>query len=210
MSSKTDEPVHLVEDPATGDCFLVYDTEKGPRLDIRYEGETLRMTQAQIAQLFGRDQSVISRHIRSILEEGGLEEESNMQKMHIARSTKPVTLHNLDMIISVGYRVSSAQATVFRRWATATLVQFAKKGFVVDASRLKQPEAVDRVAELREIIRDIRSDEANVYPNSSGYARCARTMIPPAPSPGNSTSACKRSSKGGRCKAARRSRICSL
>jgi hypothetical protein len=66
-------------------------------------------------------------------------------------------------VISVGYRVSSAQATVFRRWATATLVQFAKKGFVVDSLRLKQPEAVDRVAELRDIIRDIRSDEANVY-----------------------------------------------
>jgi hypothetical protein len=71
--------------------------------------------------------------------------------------------YNLDAVISVGYRVSSAQATVFRRWATGILVQFAKKGFVVDAPRLKNPENVDRVAELREIIRDIRSDEANVY-----------------------------------------------
>lgn len=86
-----------------------------------------------------------------------------MQKVHIATSSKPVTLYSLDMVISVGYRVSSAQATVFRRWATGVLVQFAKKGFVVDAVRLKQPENSDRIAELREIIRDIRSDEANVY-----------------------------------------------
>ncbi len=67
------------------------------------------------------------------------------------------------MVISVGYRVSSAQATIFRRWATGILVQFAKKGFVIDAPRLKQPENADLVAEQREIIRDIRSDEANVY-----------------------------------------------
>lgn len=163
MRQGGDEPVHLVEDDDTGDRFLVYETAKGFRLDIRYEGETLWMTQAQIAQLFGRDQSVISRHVSNILEEGELIEESNMQKMHIASSTKPVSLYSLDMVISVGYRVSSAQATVFRRWATGILVQFARKGFVVDAPRLKQPEAVDRVTELREIIRDIRSDEANVY-----------------------------------------------
>lgn len=161
MSNDGNEPVRLVEDE-TGDRFLVYGTEKGLRLDIRYAGETLWMTQAQIGALFGRDQSVISRHINNVLDEGELEE-SNMQKMHIAHSDRPVTLYNLDMIISVGYRVSSAQGTVFRRWATSTLVQFARKGFVVDSVRLKQPDNADRVAELREIIRDIRSDEANVY-----------------------------------------------
>jgi hypothetical protein len=163
MNDSSEEPVHLVEDAGTGGRFLVYGTEKGLRLDIRYEGETLWMTQAQIAQLFGRDQSVVSRHIANILEEGELAEEGNMQKMHIAGSAKPVALHSLDMVISVGYRVSSTQATTFRRWATGILVQFARKGFVVDAPRLKQPQAMDRVAELREIIRDIRSDEANVY-----------------------------------------------
>lgn len=74
-----------------------------------------------------------------------------------------MTLYSLDMVISVGYRVSSKQATLFRRWATDKLVQFATKGFVIDAQRLKAPENRDRVAELKEIIRDIRSDEANVY-----------------------------------------------
>lgn len=156
------EPVVLQEDEKTGDRFLVYSTDKGLHLDIRYDGEALWMTQAQIAELFGRDVSTISRHINNIIDEGELDE-SNLQKAQIASSTKPVTLHSLDMVISVGYRVSSAQATLFRRWATAKLVQFATKGFVIDSVRLKQPENADRLAELREIIRDIRSDEANVY-----------------------------------------------
>jgi hypothetical protein len=156
------EPVVLQEDERTGDRFLVYSTDKGLHLDIRYDGDALWMTQAQIAELFGRDVSTISRHISNIVEEGELDE-SSLQKAQIAPSTKPVTLYSLDMVISVGYRVSSAQATLFRRWATDKLVQFATKGFVIDSVRLKKPENADRIAELREIIRDIRSDEANVY-----------------------------------------------
>jgi len=162
MSGDENEPVRLVEDEGTGDRFLVYGTDKGLRLDIRYEGETLWMTQAQIAQLFGRDVSTVSRHIANVFEEGELEESTSLQKVQTT-SGRPAALYNLDVVISVGYRISSAQATVFRRWATSILVQFARKGFVVDAARLKQPENADRIAELREIIRDIRSDEANVY-----------------------------------------------
>ncbi len=162
MAKGENEPVHLLEDEQTGDRFLVYGTERGLRLDIRYKGETLWMTQAQIADLFARDRTTITRHINNVLEEGELDEPTSVQKMHISLG-RPVTLYNLDMVISVGYRVSSVQATLFRRWATGILVQFAKKGFVIDAPRLKQPENADRVAELREIIRDIRSDEANVY-----------------------------------------------
>jgi hypothetical protein len=155
-------PVTLQEDESTGDRFLIYGNSDGLQLDIRYQGEQLWMTQAQIAVLYDRDISVISRHIASIFEEGELDE-SNLQKMQIANSDKPVLLYALDMIISVGYRVSSKQATLFRRWATDKLVQFATKGFVVDKLRLKNPADRDRVAELRDIIRDIRSDEANVY-----------------------------------------------
>lgn len=156
------EPVRLQEDQDTGDRFLIYGSDSGIKVEVHYQGDELWMTQAQIAELFGRDVSVISRHISSILEEGELDE-SNLHKMQIASSTKPVTLYNLDMVISIGYRASSKKATIFRRWATEKLVQFATKGFVVDAARLKNPENADRVSELREIIRDIRSDEANVY-----------------------------------------------
>lgn len=156
------EPVHLQEDEITGDRFLVYGDGTGLNVEISYEGDRLWMTQAQIAELFGRDVSTISRHIANILDEGELDE-SNLHKTQIASSTKPVTFYSLDMVISVGYRVESKQATMFRKWATEKLVQFATKGFVIDAARLKSPENRDRVAELKEIIRDIRSDEANVY-----------------------------------------------
>jgi len=162
------EPVHLVEDEI-GDRFLVYGTDKGLRLDIRYEGETLWMTQAQIAQLFGVDRSVVTKHLANVYAEGELEPEATSAKIAQVRQEgsrkveRQIDHYNLDAVISVGYRVSSAQATIFRRWATGILVQFARTGFVVDSARLKQPESVDRVAELREIIRDIRSDEANVY-----------------------------------------------
>jgi hypothetical protein len=156
------EPVHLREDEATGDRFLVYGDGTGLHVELSYDGDQLWMTQAQIAELFGRDVSRISRHIASILEEGELEEATSLRKTQTSLG-RPAVIYSLDMVISVGYRVSSKQATLFRKWATEKLVQFATKGFVIDATRLKNPENRDRIAELKEIIRDIRSDEANVY-----------------------------------------------
>lgn len=158
-----DEPVYLREDADTGDRLLIYTTGKGLHIELRYVGDALWMTQAQMAELFGRDVSVISRHIANVLEEGELPEEGSLQKMQTTRGGRPGVLYSLDMVISVGYRVSSAQATLFRKWATGVLVRFATKGFVVDADRLKDGGDQDRIAELRETIRDIRSAEANVY-----------------------------------------------
>lgn len=156
------EPVHLQEDETTGDRFLVYGDGTSVHVEISYDGDQLWMTQAQIAELFGRDVSTVSRHIASILEEGELEEATSLQKTQTSLG-RPAILYSLDMVISVGYRVASKQATLFRKWATEKLVQFATKGFVIDAARLKNPAFRDRVTELKEIIRDIRSDEANVY-----------------------------------------------
>ncbi len=167
--SDDNEPVHLVEDAETGDRFLVYGSEKGVRLDIRFEGETLWMTQSQLASLFGVTVPTISRHISNIIAEGELPAEPTIAKIETVRTeggrhvSRTIDHFNLDMVISVGYRVSSAQATVFRRWATGVLVQYARKGFVVDSFRLKSPGNTDRIKELRELIRDIRSDEANLY-----------------------------------------------
>lgn len=158
-----DQPVKLVEDDRTGDHILIYESDSGPAAEFRYADRTLWMTQAQIAELFGRDQSVISRHINGIFSEEELEPESNMQKLHITGVPRPTALYSLDMIISVGYRVSSRQATLFRRWATDKLVQFATKGFVIDQVRLSDEADHDRLRELREIVRDIRAAEANVY-----------------------------------------------
>jgi hypothetical protein len=163
------DPVHLVEDVRSGARFLIYSGESGPSVELRYEGEALWMTQAQMAALFGVTVASISRHILNIVEDSELEAEATVTKIATVRMeggrrvARQLEHYSLDMVISVGYRVSSAQATLFRRWATDKLVQFATKGFVIDSVRLKQPDARDRVSELREIIRDIRSDEANVY-----------------------------------------------
>lgn len=156
------EPVHLQEDEATGDRFLVYGDSTGIHVEVNYEGDGLWMTQAQMASLYGRDVSSISRHIANVIEEGELDEATSLQKVQTSLG-RPATLYSLDMVISVGYRVASKQATLFRKWATEKLVQFATQGFVIDVARLKNPANRDRIAQLKEIIRDIRSDEANVY-----------------------------------------------
>lgn len=156
------EPVRLLEDEDTGDRFLIYGDGTGTHVEVTYSGDQLWMSQAQIADLFDRDRSTIAKHILNIFEENELDEETSVQKVHKSQG-RPITIYSLDVVISVGYRVASKQATLFRRWATDKLVQFATKGFVIDSPRLKNPDYRDRIKELKEIIRDIRSDEANVY-----------------------------------------------
>src|SRR3989338_2239998 len=118
--------------------IIIYQSEDGKaRLDVRVEGETVWLTQDQMAVLFERDQSVISRHIKNVFGEGELDQKSNMQNMHNAISDKPVVLYSLDLIISVGYRVKSLRGTQFRIWATARLREYIVKGFTIDSDRLK-------------------------------------------------------------------------
>ena len=140
----------------------IVDHEDRVRSNNRLANLRIATASQNCANSPARNPTRMNRHIANILEEGELDEPTSLQKTQTSLG-RPSLLYSLDMVISVGYRVSSAQATVFRRWATTVLVQFAKKGFVVDAPRLKQPENSDRIAELREIIRDIRADEANVY-----------------------------------------------
>ena len=164
MSQVGQEPVHLVEDEDTGDRFLIYSSEDGVKAEFRYQNEKPWMTQAQIAEFFEKDRSTITKHVNNILAEGELNESGNVQKVHIANSTKPVSIYSLDMVISVGYRVTqSKQATLLRQWSNKTSVQFATSGFVIDKKRLADPDNYDRVKELRDIIREIRASEANVY-----------------------------------------------
>jgi hypothetical protein len=112
--------------------ILIYQTDDGQtRLEVQFGEDTVWLSQAHMAELFQRDQSVIARHLKNIQEERELDLESNMQKMPIAGSDKPVTFYNLDVIISVGYRVKSQRGTQFRRWATQRLREFLVKGFVL-------------------------------------------------------------------------------
>ena len=114
----------------------IYQTENGV-IEVHLDQDTVWLNQAQMIALFGRDQSVISRHIGNIFKEGELVRESNMQKMHIANSDKPVEFFNLDVIISVGYRVKSVQGTRFRQWATRTLREHLTQGYTLNRQRLE-------------------------------------------------------------------------
>jgi hypothetical protein len=163
------EPVHLTEDEDTGDRFLLYATDHGIEVQLRYERDGLWMTQAQMAELFGVDRTMVTRHLRNVYDEGELDEEATSAKIAQVRVeggrkvSREILSYDLNAVISVGYRVSSKQATMFRKWATEKLVQFATKGFVVDVERLKAPAEHDHFRELREIIREIRASEANLY-----------------------------------------------
>ncbi|WP_228127160.1 RhuM family protein [Psychrobacter lutiphocae] len=105
---------------------------------MRFDKDTAWLSQAQMTELFGRDQSVISRHIRNALKEEEIFEKSNMQKMHIANSDKPVVFYDLDVVISVGYRIKSPQGVQFRRWATQRLRNYLIQGYIIDKKRFEK------------------------------------------------------------------------
>jgi hypothetical protein len=103
--------------------IVIYAADEAKQIEVRIEAETVWLTQAQMVELFQRNQSVISRHIRSIFIENELDEKSNMHFLHNVFSDKPVAVYSLDVIISVGYRVKSKRGTQFRIWANFRLIQ---------------------------------------------------------------------------------------
>ena len=120
------------------DNMLIYRSADGKiKIDVRFENETVWLTQSQMCVLFGRERSVITKHVKNIFEEKELDENSNVQILHIANSDKPVKFYNLDVIISVGYRVKSQQGTQFRIWATQRLKEYIIKGFALNDERFK-------------------------------------------------------------------------
>lgn len=106
------------------------------RVEVRLERESVWLTQEQMGALFGRERSVITKHVRNVFAEGELEEQGNVQNLHIAGSDKPVKFYNLEVIISVGYRVKSGQGVRFRQWATRVLREHLTQGFSLDRERL--------------------------------------------------------------------------
>ncbi len=144
--------------------IILYQTENGQtKLEVRLENETVWLTQQQMSELFQRDRTVITKHINNIFLENELQEESNVQILHIANSDKPVKYYSLDVIISVGYRVKSHRGTQFRIWATQRLKEFIIKGFTLDDERLKSAGQLNYFDELLARIRDIRSSERIFY-----------------------------------------------
>jgi hypothetical protein len=144
--------------------LIVYQENNGQiKLEVGIDKQTVWLNEVQIAELFGIDRSGVSKHIKHLFSDGEVPEESNVQKMHIANSDKPVKYYSLDIILAVGYRANSPVAIRFRQWATQTLKEYIVKGFAMDDERLKNPAGLDYFDELLERIREIRASEKRFY-----------------------------------------------
>ena len=160
---------NLVPEDNQGDIVIYQTEDGGTKIDVRFEGETVWLTQQQMAELFGTSRTNIVEHIRHIYEEGELDEDSTCRKFRQVRDeggrqvSREIPHYNLDMIISLGYRVKSRIATHFRRWATERLKEYMLKGFTMDDERLKELGGGNYWKELLARIRDIRSSEKVMY-----------------------------------------------
>ncbi|MBO9591409.1 MAG: virulence protein RhuM/Fic/DOC family protein [Niabella sp.] len=152
----------------TGEIIIYKAPDGQTAIDVRLERETIWLRQEQIAQLFDRERSVITKHINNIFKEKELDRESNVQNLHIANSDKPVAFFSLDVIISVGYRVKSPQGTQFRIWANKVLKDYLVKGYAVNEKRLKeQSQQLDHLKQTVKLLENVlesqplNSDEAS-------------------------------------------------
>jgi hypothetical protein len=153
--------------------LLIYQSSSGAiKVDVRLDNETVWLSQAHMAELFNKDKRTISEHIRNIFEEGELDQEVVVRKFRITSQhgaiegktqSNEVQFYNLDVIISVGYRVKSHQGTQFRLWATQRLKEYIIKGFVLNSERFKSGNAMNYFDELQEKIREIRLSERFFY-----------------------------------------------
>ena len=154
-------------DDSPKNSILIYTTEDGlTKIDTTFDGDTVWLSIDQMAELFQRDKSTISRHIKNIFAEGELERDSVVAKFATTAAdgkTYQVEFYNLDVIISVGYRVKSKRGTQFRIWATGILKEYMRKGFALDDERLKNLGGGGYFKELLERIRDIRASEKVFY-----------------------------------------------
>lgn len=168
--------------------ILMYQTEDGlTRIEVQLEGDTVWLTQAQLVELYQSSKSNISEHISNIFKEGELDKESVVRKIRTTASdgkSYNMTYYNLDMIISLGYRIKSFIATNFRRWATERIKEYMIKGFVMDDQRLKDFGGGNYFDELLERIRDIRSSEKifwkkvlDIYSTSIDYTPTSESSI---------------------------------
>ena len=147
------------------DEIVIYQSEDGNvKVDVLFQDETVWLSQEQMALLFGKGKSTINEHILHIFQEGELQEELSVRKIGISDfSTKPTNFYNLDVIISVGYRVKSRQGTMFRIWATQRLRDYIIRGYALNEERFKKGSSMNYFKELIEKIREIRIEEKIFY-----------------------------------------------
>lgn len=138
--------------------IVLYQPDESVQLEVRLEDDTVWLTQQQMAELFQKDISVISRHIKNAFAEGELEEKSNLHFLQTPNSDRPTRLYDLDVIISVGYRVKSQRGTQFRRWASRILKEYMLKGYAVNQQLMNMEQRIDRrLQEHTEQIHDLQN-----------------------------------------------------
>jgi hypothetical protein len=148
----------------TGEILIYQNQEGNIKIDVRLEEETVWLTQDQMALLFGKAKSTINEHIKNIFEEGELNEATSLHKFGISEfQQKTPNYYNLDVVISVGYRVKSIQGTQFRIWATQRLKEYIVKGFALNDERFKSGNSMNYFNELQSRIREIRLSEKFFY-----------------------------------------------
>lgn len=150
--------------------IILYQPDNSIELEVRIEAETVWLTQAQMAELFQKDRTVVTRHINNVFAEGELDQESNVHFLHIPFSDRPVKLYSLDVIISVGYRVKSQRGTQFRRWANQVLKEYLLKGYAFNQQLLHLEERIDNRLIKHERQIDELSEKVNFF---------VRTSLPP-------------------------------
>ena len=145
--------------------LIIYTTEDGlTKVDVAFDEDTVWLTQEQMAELFQKSKSTINEHIQNIYKEGELQAENTMRKFGNSEfSIKPTNYYNLDVVISVGYRVKSQRGVQFRIWASGIIKEYMRKGFALDDNRLKELGGGGYFKELLDRIRDIRASEKVFY-----------------------------------------------
>ena len=153
----------------TGEILIYQNQEGNIKIDVRLEEETVWLTQAQIALLFGKGRTTMTEHIQNVFIEGELEQNRSCRKFRLVQKEgtreveREVEHYNLDVIISVGYRVKSLQGTQFRIWATQRLKEYIVKGFALNDDRFKSGNSMNYFNELQQRIREIRLSERFFY-----------------------------------------------
>src|SRR5690554_6612385 len=164
------------------EVLLYQDRDGVIKVDVRLEDETVWLTQAQMCELFQKSKASISEHIKNVFEEGELDAMSTVRKFRTVQTEgtreveRNIDYYNIDVIISVGYRVKSPQGTQFRIWATQQLKEYIIKGFVLNDERFKTGNSMNYFNELQERIREIRLSERFFYQKIKISTRLASTM----------------------------------
>ena len=163
---------------AQGGEIVLYNAPDGSvQLNVKLERETIWLSQQQMAQLFDTERSVLSKHLKNIFDSGELDRDSNVQKMHIAGADRPVTFYDLDVVVSLGYRVNSRRGTQFRIWATRVLNDHLVKGYTTNERRLQElNQAVRLIADVANR-RELTGDEATALLRVVGQYSAALDLL---------------------------------